>query len=103
MIFSVCWLTLCLPLCLTLSALCLMFRAEHMGPLNSLFHALFTIKLFVPADGRVKRCLGACCEIVGRRAGPWISASGHQCVWCGAVIALCTKMKRLTLRKRGHN
>lgn len=52
-------LTVCL--CLTLSGLCLMFRAEHMGPLNSLLHALFAITLFIPTDSCVTRRLGARC------------------------------------------
>lgn len=64
-------LSMSLPLRLSLRQVsCLMFRAEHMGPLNSLLHALFVIALFIPTDSCVKRCLGARCEIVGSWSGP---------------------------------
>lgn len=54
-------LTVCAAASLSLSGLCLMFRAEHMGPLNSLLHALFAITLLIPTDSCVKRRLGARC------------------------------------------
>lgn len=70
---------------------CLSVRLVHMGPFNSLLHALFSITLLKPTDSCGKPCFWACCKTVRNRVEP---CGHHQHVWCAATIALCSKMKQ---------
>lgn len=90
-VFVVLFYHLCF--CLSPSGLCLMFRAEHMGPLNSLVHALFAITLLILTDSCDKRCLGARC---------WIVGSSGWTAWA-SVCLLWDRESTLWRKETAHN
>lgn len=70
-----------------------MFRAGHMGPLNSLVHALFAITLLILTDSCDKRCLGARC---------WIVGSSGWTAWA-SVCLLWDRESTLWQKETAHN